>query len=219
MPGSHLQRFQCNRPGGALGIGIHKHLQRFYQAAGNSITGLEGSGLHMHLYDPLHHLIKAGEQGTPYPPRWALLISNPPAKKDPNIYPLFHRAPWRCFLDTVTPLTGPLEGHLKDRSASHVSTDPSVAWVFWHQSSNPQSEAKYPFPFESDCFFCICDFLHFLILNCPLRLSLPSVCTCAYVWVGDSEFVSATHVYLQLKIIFHFSFSVFRFTSSCFYCS
>lgn len=130
-----------------------------------------------------------------------------------------HRAPWRCFLDTVTPLTGPLEGHLKDRSASHVSTDPSVAWVFWHQSSNPQSEAKYPFPFESDCFFCICDFLHFLILNCPLRLSLPSVCTCAYVWVGDSEFVSATHVYLQLKIIFHFSFSVFRFTSSCFYCS
>lgn len=112
-----------------------------------------------------------------------------------------------------------LEGHLKDRSASDVATDPLVSWVSWHQSSNPQSEAKYPFPFESDCFFCICGFLHFLILNCPLRLSLPSVCTCTYVCVADTEFVSATHVYLQLKIIFHFSFSIFRFTSSCFYCS
>lgn len=43
----------------------------------------------MHLYDPFHHLIKAGEQGAPYPLLWALLVSNPPAKKDPNISPYF----------------------------------------------------------------------------------------------------------------------------------
>ena len=80
-----------------------------------------------------------------------------------------------------------LEGHLKGRSASDVATDPLVSWVFRHQSSNPQSEAKYPFPFESDCFFCICGFLHFLILNCPLRVSLLSVCTCTYVCVWQTQ--------------------------------
>lgn len=51
---------------------------RFYQAAGNSITGLESSVLRMHLYDPFHHLKKAGEQGTPYPPCsghcWSLIL-------------------------------------------------------------------------------------------------------------------------------------------------
>ena len=98
-PGSHLKRFQCNRVGGAPGIGIHKHplevLPGSWEQHGTG-TGLESSVLRMHLYDPFHHLIKAGEQGKPYPLLWALLVSNPPAKKDANIYSLFHRAPWRC---------------------------------------------------------------------------------------------------------------------------
>ena len=72
-----------------------------------------------------------------------------------------------------------IEGHLKDHSASDVATNALVSWVFWHQSSNPQSEAKYPFPFESDFFL----HLWFLTLS-PLELSF------------EAEFTERLYVYI-----------------------
>lgn len=67
--------------------------QRFYQAARTASLGLEGSGLHMHLYDPLHHLIKAGGAGAHLIPcaghRWSLTL----LQRKTQTSTLFHRAP------------------------------------------------------------------------------------------------------------------------------